>query len=150
MAIPIDRFRSIFEFRSDGCQNFRRISERQDLFGRRLSTKAEKSAFHLSETVREQELDAEWLCSGHPIGDSISKSERAELIRQTFVNKGGKECVPPFPETAREQELNGSVPDISSELRFRNRSLPIRFPVEESSRMHLDRGSMILNTSIFK
>ncbi|GIY70899.1 hypothetical protein CDAR_226011 [Caerostris darwini] len=37
-----------------------------------------------------------------------------------------------FPETAREQELNGSVPGIGPEIRFRNRLLPIRFPVEES------------------
>ncbi|GIY70901.1 hypothetical protein CDAR_226031 [Caerostris darwini] len=27
MAIPIDEFQSIFAFRSDGCQDFRRLSE---------------------------------------------------------------------------------------------------------------------------
>ncbi|GIY94652.1 hypothetical protein CEXT_169581 [Caerostris extrusa] len=58
----------------------------------------------------------------------------AECIRPTFVNKSGKECVPPFPKQRgnRSWMLNGSVPGMSSEIRFRNRSLPIRFPVEES------------------
>ncbi|GIY94650.1 hypothetical protein CEXT_169571 [Caerostris extrusa] len=70
MAIPIDRYRSIFAFRSDGGHYSRRISE------------------------------------------------RAELIWPTFVNKGGKECVPPFSKQRGEQELNGSV-RASVRIRFR-------------------------------
>ncbi|GIY94645.1 hypothetical protein CEXT_169541 [Caerostris extrusa] len=66
VAIPTDRFRSIFAFRFDGCRNFCRISERAECI---RPTFVNKGGKRVTETAREQELDAEGLCSG--IGSEI-------------------------------------------------------------------------------
>ncbi|GIY94648.1 hypothetical protein CEXT_169561 [Caerostris extrusa] len=77
-AIPIDRFRSIFAFRSDGCQNFRRLSARAESIWPTFVNNSGRSAFHLS--PNSPGTGTKRLCSGHRSGDSISKSFASNQI----------------------------------------------------------------------